>query len=176
MQPYSTPTNASKPGRSRRLITRKLLVVGFGCLFLGLLALVLIAFTFYGIFHRELPMPGWVIPTDDVQTIRKTCALESDEDIIYFFALDFFTNMEDGSFFTNKRVVHYPNGKDPETVEHARYEEIEDIHFDNEYEWYNQAKIVIKRKDGTTFYLLLLKTVGGHQWFYDRLIKEWKSH
>src|SRR5262245_16131008 len=120
---------------------------GFGCLIVFLLLVACGGAGFYALFRRDLPHPGWAIPSSDAQTIRSTCALEDDEQIIYFFALDFFTNVEDGSFFTNRRVVNYANGTDPTTVKQARYDEIEDIGFDTQYVWHDQAKIVIKRKD-----------------------------
>lgn len=149
---------------------------GLGCLLVLPLVLFGVRNCCYLIFHRDVPISGSALASEDEQVIRKTCGLEEHENIVSFFALDFFTNMEDGSFFTQTRVVHYFDGTDPNTVQQAKYEDIEDISFDPHYVWCNQAKIVITRKDGTSFYLLLLKSCGAHQSFYRDLVQEWKSH
>jgi hypothetical protein len=147
-----------------------------GLLFLGLLPVLCCSACWLFTFQRDLPRPGWTVSAEETRLIRETCGLEEDESILLFFALDFFTDMEDGSFFTQKRVVNYERGNDPKSVRQARYEDIDDIYIDEQYKRYNQVKIVIRRNDGTAFDLVLLNRFGADRWFFDRLVNEWKSH
>jgi hypothetical protein len=92
---------------------------------------------------------------------------------LWFFALDYFSNLEDGSLFTAERVVTYRDGTNPWTVEEARFGDIEDINLDEEFNWYSQARIIVKRKNGSSFSLRLLKTHGADRFFLARLREQW---
>jgi hypothetical protein len=81
--------------------------------------------------------------------------------------------MEDGSFFTEKQVVYFAQAHDPVTVQRARFDEIASISLDDKYSWYDQAKVDVVRKDGTSFYLLLIKTMGSHRRFLELLMHKW---
>jgi len=127
-------------------------------------------------YRSELPKPWWMVPRADQAAIVQACGIANDEPVQWFFALDFFSNLEDACFFTDKTVVSYSDLTDAKTIRRARFEDIKSIYFDDKYVWYNQAKLIVETKDNRVFYLLLLKTLDGHKFFSDRLYREWSRH
>lgn len=100
---------------------------------------------------------------------------ESEEVILFDSQLDYKTS---GNFFTNQGAGSYWKYKkkpEDDSVNYAKYADIENITITYSKEWDMATDIKINKKDGSSFSVYLDDQEESEKEFFNQLIKQWQT-
>lgn len=112
----------------------------------------------------------------DLEVLEKLKLLDEGEKIIYFYTQGVLSIREDGSYYTDRKVVSYKSdGDDRMYIETASYDDIEAMQPKYSTSWLEQSTVTVARNDGTDFVLYMSPDEKESRKFYNRLLEEWKA-
>jgi hypothetical protein len=119
-------------------------------------------------------VPGSQMRAADEATIRRLGLLDPDEKTLYFYSWGMF-NIEEGmSFFTDRKVVTYAEGRAQPSIIIA-YDQIVDITAEYNDSFFEDSIIWVELDDGSAVSLPVSSSGGGDRRFFDALMDRWKA-
>jgi hypothetical protein len=163
-------------GMERARRARKWAIVLVASMVLIVLAVAL-AGTFIerGILPDSVILDARSVPSRTLNTLRENGLLRRREVVHYFYSDGILSVLEDGNFFTNKRVVSYQRVNDSLVVEQAHYGEIEDFEVEYGDGFFDYTRILVTTTDGSGFYLILPAEGDLDEEFFVSLQREWQK-
>jgi hypothetical protein len=119
-------------------------------------------------------LPGTQMRAADVATIRRLGLLDPDEQILYFYSYGILDIEEGMSFFTDRKVVTYAEGRAQPSIL-VTYDEIAEISIEYSDSFFEDSMIWVELTDGSSVSLPVSNTAGGDRRFYDALVARWKA-
>lgn len=127
---------------------------------------------------RLAPLPAVVsgdeMPVPHLEALRQAGYLEPGESVRYFYSAGATSVLQDGSLFTDDRVVSYQKDLDVDWHESARLDDVMDLHVElgvpGDLSW-----ITVVRHDGVGFDLIVSTEGGGDRVFIDALTDRWRA-
>ena len=113
------------------------------------------------------------IPKKYIDTLRKENIIGDNENVYYFYSNGFWSILEDGNLFTDKRVISYEMYEDQFNIYSATYNEIEKVEMNRSDDFWRTSEIEIIKTDGSWFILLVDNDNGRDILFLDELKKLW---
>ena len=114
-------------------------------------------------------LPGSELPSGYRTLLIEHGLLEPDERLEYFYSGGLFTILEEGNFYTDRRVVSYETVDGVLLEASATYASIEAIDTAFSTGFLDSTVVTIRKTDGEEFLLLLSNEEGGDRAFVEGL-------
>lgn len=131
-----------------------------------------------GYFPDTKAVPGEKLSERSLRFLRARGLVGEGEKILYFYSAGLFDIEDDGSFFTDARVVRY--WEDPDVGElvsqSAEYPAIVSIEPEFAESWMGDSTIRVAKYDDEEILLVVCNDEKGDRAFAKRLQEEWERH
>lgn len=111
----------------------------------------------------------------DLELLRGEGMLAEGERVLYFYSDGPLSVCEQGSFYTDSRVVSYGDCEGKFEVQQATYSEIKAITPEYQDDLLVNSEVLIERRDGTSFRLLVSNQENLDEAFVELLQATWES-
>ena len=153
----------------------------FGIILGGIAALILLAVLALGAASElgYLPSPDTFsadeIPEKYIAQLKEVNIIEENEIVYYFYSAGFWSILEDGNLFTDRRAISYETYEDQLYVYSATYNEIEEIEMKKSDELWGTSEIEITKEDGSWFVLYADNEGDKDMLFFEGLNETWRG-
>ena len=109
-----------------------------------------------------------------ITQLRELGIIESDEDVQFFYSAALFSIEADGNLFTDKRAISYQKTDEQLELYSATYQEIASLEFNQRDTWVDDSTIIVTKKDGDWFALIVSTGAQGDELFFKLLEETWQ--
>lgn len=129
--------------------------------------------------QRLRPAPSVVagadLPADHLAALREAEYVGPDEAVRYFYSAAPFSMLQDGSLFTDDRIVSYEVGPEVDFHASARFDEVVDVHVVPAAAKDSLGLIYVVPETDEAFLLLVSPVAGGDTMFVGELLDRWRA-